>query len=113
MLGTVSPPSHGVNVQSGPGRFSDATGIPTVPDGADVAEPHGMAITFHLPNGSDTDMVINSLKFFPVAAGEELRDLLLALAASPPDAARPDEIRAIRGQPSFGACRVRYHSDAG
>jgi catalase len=70
-------------------RFSDATGIPNVPDGADVANPHGMAIKFHLPDGSDTDMVINSLKFFPVATGEDFRDLLLALAASPPDAAKP------------------------
>jgi catalase len=70
-------------------RFSDATGIPNVPDGADVANPHGMAIKFHLPDGSDTDMVINSLKFFPVASGEDFRDLLLALAASPPDAPKP------------------------
>jgi catalase len=70
-------------------RFSDATGIPNVSDGADVANPHGMAIKFHLPDGSDTDMVINSLKFFPVATGEDFRDLLLALAASPPDAAKP------------------------
>ena len=31
-------------------------------------------------------MVINSFKFFPVATGEDFRDLLLALAASPPDA---------------------------
>jgi catalase len=35
-------------------RFSDATGIPNVPDGADVANPHGLAIKFHLPDGSDT-----------------------------------------------------------
>jgi catalase len=70
-------------------RFSDSTGVPNVSDGADVANPHGMAIKFHLPDGSDTDMVINSLKFFPVATGEEFRDLLLALAASPPDAAKP------------------------
>jgi len=34
-------------------------------------------------------MVINSLKFFPVATGEDFRDLLLALAASPPDASKP------------------------
>ena len=48
-----------------------------------------MAIKFHLPDGSDADMVINSLKFFPVATGEDFRDLLLALAASPPDAPKP------------------------
>jgi catalase len=48
-----------------------------------------MAIKFHLPDGRDTDMVINSLKFFPVSTGADFRDLLLALAASPPDAAKP------------------------
>lgn len=70
-------------------RFSDSTGIPDLPDGSGPANPHGMAIKFHLPDGSDTDMVINSLKFFPVSTGEDFRDLLLALAASPPDAAKP------------------------
>jgi len=70
-------------------RFSDSTGIPNIPDGSKAANPHGMAIKFHLPDGRDTDMVINSLKFFPVATGEAFRDLLLAVAASPPDAAKP------------------------
>lgn len=70
-------------------RFSDATGIPNVPDGAPPAVPHGMSIKYHLPDGSDTDMVLNSLKFFPVSTGADFRDLLLALAASPPDAAKP------------------------
>jgi catalase len=70
-------------------RFSDSTGIPDLPDGAGLANPHGMAIKYHLADGSDTDMVINSLKFFPVATGAEFRDLLLAIAASPPDAAKP------------------------
>jgi catalase len=70
-------------------RFSDATGIPNIPDGSANANPHGMAIKFHLPNGAGTDMVINSLKFFPVATGEDFRDLLLALAESPPNAPKP------------------------
>jgi catalase len=69
-------------------RFSDPTGIPDLPDGAALANPHGMAIKYHLPDGSDTDMVIVALKFFPVATGEEFCDLLLAVAASPPDAAK-------------------------
>lgn len=73
-------------------RFSDSTGIPNLPDGSKAANPHGMAIKFHLPDGSDTDMVINSLKFFPVATGEDFRDLLLAIAASPPDAAKPTKL---------------------
>ena len=70
-------------------RFSDSTGVPNLPDGSKTANPHGMAIKFHLPDGRDTDMVINSLKFFPVSTGEDFRDMLLALAASPPDAAKP------------------------
>lgn len=73
-------------------RFSDATGIPNLPDGAPLANPHGMAIKYHLPDGSETDMVINSLKFFPVATGDDFRDLLLALAASPPDAPKPTKL---------------------
>jgi catalase len=70
-------------------RFSDSTGIPNLPDGSDLANPHGMALKFHLPDGSETDMVINSLKFFPVSTGEEFRDLLMALAGSPPNAPKP------------------------
>ena len=70
-------------------RFSDSTGIPNIPDGSGNANPHGMAVKFHLLDGSETDMVIVSFKFFPVATSEDFRDLLLALAASPPDAAKP------------------------
>src|SRR5207237_8925462 len=73
-------------------RFSDATGLPEVPDGAPAANPHGLAIKFHLPDGSDTDMVINSLKFFPVSNAVDFRDLLLAAVASPPDAAKPAQL---------------------
>lgn len=70
-------------------RFSDSGGLPDVPDGSKNANPHGMAIKFHLPGGADTDMVINSLKFFPVATGEDFRDLLQAIADSPADAPKP------------------------
>ncbi len=45
-------------------RFSDATGVPNLPDGSDLANPHGMAIKFHLPDGSETDMVLCSIKYF-------------------------------------------------
>ena len=77
-------------------RFSNSTGIPNIADGSANANPHGMAIKFHLPDGSDTDMVINSLKFFPVATGEDFRDLLLALAASPSDAPKPTKFEQFK-----------------
>lgn len=70
-------------------RFSNATGVPTIPDGAADANPHGMALKFKLSDGSEMDIVANALKFFPVATGEEFRDLLRAVAESGPDAAHP------------------------
>jgi len=70
-------------------RFSDSGGLPNVADGSAGANPHGMAIKYHLPGGTEADMVINSLKFFPVATGEDFRDLLLAIGESPPDAPKP------------------------
>ena len=73
-------------------RFSDATGVPNLPDGSPQANPHGMAIKFHLPDGGETDMVINSLKFFPVSTGEDFRDMLLAVAESPPGAPKPTKV---------------------
>ncbi len=73
-------------------RFSDSGGLPNVPDGSPYAVPHGLAIKFHLKDGSETDIVINSLKFFPVATGEGFRDLLLAIAASPPNAPKPTKL---------------------
>jgi catalase len=73
-------------------RFSDGNGMPNVADGSPAANPHGMAIKYHLPGGVDTDMVTNSLKFFPVGTGEDFRDLLLAIIASPPDVPKPTKL---------------------
>ena len=70
-------------------RFSDGGGLPTVPD---ADNPHGMAIKYHLPSGADTDMVIVSLKFFPVGSGEEFRDLLVAISESGSDAPKPTKL---------------------
>jgi catalase len=70
-------------------RFSDATGIPTIPDGSANANPHGLSLKFKLNDGSDMDVVTNSLAYFPVATGEEFRDLLKAVSESGPDAKKP------------------------
>jgi catalase len=37
-------------------------------------------------------MVTNSFKFFPVGTGEDFRDLLQAIVASPPDAPKPTKL---------------------
>ena len=73
-------------------RFSDGNGMPNVADGSPAANPHGMAVKYHLAGGTDTDMVTNSLKFFPVGTAEDFRDLLQAIIASPPDAPKPTKL---------------------
>ena len=77
-------------------RFSDGSGMPTVPDGS-PAMPRGIAIKYHLPGGGDTDMVTNSFKFFPVGTGEDFRDLLQAITESPPDAPHPNKVEQFFG----------------
>jgi catalase len=77
-------------------RLSDGSGMPTVPDGS-PAMPRGIAIKYHLPGGHDTDMVTNSFKFFPVGTGEDFRDLLEAIVASPPDAPNPTKLEQFFG----------------
>ncbi|QXX75686.1 Catalase-related peroxidase [Methylovirgula sp. HY1] len=85
-------------------RFSDSGGLPSIPDGSPKASPHGIAIKYHLADGGDTDMVLNSLAFFPVATGADFRDLLLAIAASPADAPKPTKFEAFaKNHPSVPA----------
>jgi catalase len=48
-----------------------------------------MTVKFHLPDGSDSDLVMHSYNGFPTATADEFRDLLIALAASGPDAPKP------------------------
>jgi catalase len=72
-------------------RFSNDGGFPTIPDGA-PGNPKGMAIKFHMANGTEVDMAILAVKFFPVATGEEFRDLLVAISESPADAPKPTKL---------------------
>jgi catalase len=72
-------------------RFSNDGGFPSVPDGA-PSNPKGMAIKFHMPGGAEVDMVILAVKFFPVATGEQFRDLLVAISESPADAPKPTKL---------------------
>ena len=73
-------------------RFSDPTGVPTLPDADPNASPHGMAIRFTLPDGGLTDIVSLSANSFPVATPEDFLTFLQAAAASGPEAAKPTPI---------------------
>jgi catalase len=82
-------------------RFSNATGIPDLPDGSPQANPHGLAVKFRLPDGSEMDVVLNALKFFPVATGEEFLALLKAASESGPNTPRPTPLeRFVAGHPA-------------
>jgi catalase len=70
-------------------RFSNFAGIPTVPDGDPLAEPRGMAIKFHLPGGTDTDIVAQSYDGFPARTAEEFLAFVRALDASGPGVSSP------------------------
>jgi catalase len=84
-------------------RFSNDGGLPSVPDGA-PSNPKGMAIKFHMPGGAEVDIVLLAVKFFPVASGEEFRDLLVAISESPADAPKPTKLdQFAASHPTFPA----------
>jgi catalase len=70
-------------------RFSDFAGVPTIPDADGGATPHGMALRFRLPDGSETDLVTHSFNGFPTASADEFLEFALALGTSGPNAPKP------------------------
>ncbi|MEO7145386.1 MAG: catalase family peroxidase [Bryobacteraceae bacterium] len=73
-------------------RFSNGSGVPTLPDGDPNSSPRGMALRFHLPNGVATDIVAHSVNGFPAATPGEFLEFLRALAASGPEVTKPAPI---------------------
>ncbi|MES1178319.1 MAG: catalase family peroxidase [Myxococcales bacterium] len=70
-------------------RFSDFTGIPTIPDNNPAANPRGLAIKFRLPDGTVTDIVGHSFDGFPTRNSDQFRELLLAIGESGSAAKEP------------------------
>lgn len=99
LTGTFTPSPSAARVSSAPHlqgasvpvlvRFSNFAGAPDVPDNAPLASPRGMAIRFSLPDGSSTDLVSHSFNGFPSQNADQFRELLQAIAASGPNAAKP------------------------
>lgn len=52
-------------------RFSNATGVPNIPDTNPNANPRGIAIRFTLRDGRYTDIVSISANAFPASTPEE------------------------------------------
>jgi catalase len=78
-------------------RFSNFGGNVAVSDTDALASPRGMSIKFRLPDGSETDIVAHAFNGFPVPTADQLREFLLALAASGPGAAKPTPLDSFLG----------------
>lgn len=79
-------------------RFSDATGLPKIPDNDPAKSgPRGIAIRFHLAEHVHTDIIGHSTDGFPVRTPEEFLEFLRAAAASGPDATKPTPVEMFVG----------------
>jgi catalase len=75
-------------------RFSDSTGLPTVPDNDPARSgPRGIAVRFHLADHVHTDIIGHSTNGFPVRTGDEFLEFLRGVAAA--GAGRPDALLAF------------------
>ncbi len=78
-------------------RFSDSTGLPAIPDNDPNANPHGMAIRFHLAEHVHTDIIGHSADGFPVRTGPEFLEFLRAAAASGQSSSSPSPVEMFLG----------------
>ena len=78
-------------------RFSDATGVPNIPDANGNAFPKGIAIRFQLPDDLTTDIVSISVNNFPAATPEDFLGLLNAVRDSQNSTAKPSPVEQFLG----------------
>ena len=78
-------------------RFSNSTGIPTIPDNVPDANPRGFAIRFNLAEHVHTDIVSHSTDGFPTRDGKQFLEFLKAVAASGPEAPSPKPVEVFLG----------------
>src|SRR5882724_4880389 len=75
LQGEFTPDTHAKEITKAPHlqgpsskvtvRFSDFSGVPTIPDNDPMASPRGMAIRFELSGGASTGLVAHSFNGFP------------------------------------------------
>jgi len=78
-------------------RFSNATGLPLIPDNDPNANPRGLAIRFHLAERVHTDIISHSTDGFPTRTGQEFLEFLRAAASSDPSKPPPSPIQTFLG----------------
>jgi len=107
LTGTFSPSPGAASLSRAPhisraatpvtARFSDATGIPLIPDNDPNASPRGLGIRFHLAEHVHTDIIGHSFDGFPVRTGQEFLEFLRAVAASSKSTSPPSPVEAFLG----------------
>jgi len=70
-------------------RFSDATGVPQIPDNDPNSNPKGMAIRFKLPGDGVMDIIANGQNGFPAGTPADFVGFLGSVLTSGPDAPKP------------------------
>src|ERR1041385_2955311 len=70
-------------------RFSDATGVPVIPDGDPKSNPKGTAIRFKLPDGGIADIIANGQNGFPTGTPADFVAFLGSFLATRPDSPKP------------------------
>ncbi|MER5670752.1 catalase family peroxidase [Pseudonocardia alni] len=101
-------------------RFSNGFPDPSIVDAAEN-NPRGMAVKFHLPDGSTTDLVCQDWPVFPAGTPEDFRDLIAAqgagegptlafLAEHPDVAAAGEKVAAESGQPPLSWATMGFNS---
>jgi catalase len=78
-------------------RFSNSTGLPSIPDNSPDANPRGFAIRFNLAEHVHTDIVSHSTDGFPTRDGAQFLEFLRAALASGPDVPSPKPIEQFLG----------------
>jgi catalase len=78
-------------------RFSDSTGLPSIPDNDPKSNPNGIAIRFHLGDHVHTDIISHSADGFPTRTGQEFLEFLRAAAASGPSTPSPSPVEIFLG----------------
>jgi catalase len=78
-------------------RFSDAPGLPDIPDPVSDARPNGLAVRFQLAEHVHTDIISHSIDGFPTRTGEEFLEFIRAAAASDPAHPEDSPLQAFLG----------------
>jgi catalase len=78
-------------------RFSDSTGVPSIPDNDPNANPHGMALRFQMAEHVHTDIISHSTDGFPTRTGQEFLEFLRAAVASDPSKPKPTPVEVFLG----------------